>query len=110
MKQLNKAEKTFQELIEGDNIYYIDPKKPEEIQFLPVKGTRPFEPKKGHIYVDYYQSSSALELVKDPTLIPVRSILVKATDTRVMSMSMPPTVYFTNKRALESFMGIHLKK
>jgi hypothetical protein len=106
-KILGSAEKTFGELVMGDNIYYIDPKSPTEIKFLPVKEVSEFQPKKGYVSVEYFQSSSALELVKleNAHLVPTRKIIASKNATRILSMSMPPTVYFTNKRSLENFMA-----
>jgi hypothetical protein len=111
MRILGKAEKTFSELERGDKVYYIDPKKPTEIQFLPVKGVENFIPKKGYVEVEYYQSSEVLEIIKpeEEYIVPTKKILCKGSDTRILSMSMPPTVYFTNENALKQFMGLNLK-
>lgn len=102
---LGDAEKRFDELVEGDQLYYIDPKKPTEINFLPIKSVTPWEKKKGWVVVEYYQSSQAIDLGAHLSTIPTRKIIAEGKAKRITTMSLPPTVYFTNKRALEKFMG-----
>ncbi len=102
---LGDAAKTFRELVEGDKLYYIDPKKPTEINFLPIKSVTEFPGKKGYVYVEYYQSSDAFQLTTSLESIPTRKIVADGRATSIITMSMPPSVYFTNQRALEKFMG-----
>lgn len=100
-----EAAKTFRELVEGDQLFYIDPKKPTEINFLPIKSVTEFEKKRGYVTIEYYQSSDAFSLTTSLESIPTRKIIVNGRSTSMISMTMPPSVYFTNKRALEKFMG-----
>lgn len=100
-----EAAKQFRELVEGDHLYYIDPKKPTEINFLPIKGVTEFPRKKGYVLVEYYQSSDAFQLTTSMESIPTRKILADGRATSIIAMSIPPSVYFTNKRALEKFMA-----
>lgn len=108
---LGTAEKNFEELQPGDFIYYIDPKDPTKIKELTVARIYPWDAKPGYTKIDYFVSSDALMLVTEETkhLVPTKTIIAKNKDSRILSLSMPPTIYFTNKRALEKFMGNNLK-
>jgi len=108
---LGSASKTFGELVKGDKVYYIDPKQPTEINYLPVKEVEPCHFKKGYVFVEYYQSSEVLGMttLENEHIVPTRKLLVKAGDTQMLAMSMPPTVYFTNEKALRNFMGSEYK-
>ena len=104
MITLGDAEKTFEELKEGDSLYYIDPKKPSEIQALTIKCHEEFRPKPNYTILRYYKSSDALSLVADKDMIPTATILVEKKAKRIVTLSHPPTVYFTNKKALQKFI------
>ena len=105
MRQLGKASKTMAELENGDFLYYIDPKKPTEINQLTIKAVHQMEVKKGWVKVEYFQSQQALDLGAFIDTVPTRLLLVEGKAISCMSMSMPPTVYFSNKQALKKFMG-----
>jgi hypothetical protein len=107
VKELNNAEKTFGELEEYDFIYYLDPNKPGEIKELVVKGVTQVLEKKGWVTIEYYQSKEALELVtlEKSDLVPTKKLITKRDDKRVITMTMPPSVYFTNKKTLQNFIN-----
>lgn len=107
---LGDAEKTFSELTSNDFIYYIDPKKPMDIQDLKLKSVNPFEGNPGWVKLEYFQSSQALDLGAHIDTVPTKLLVAKANAKHIITLSMPPTVYFTNKKALQKFMGNDLKK
>jgi len=106
MRILNSALKTFGELEKGNYIFYIDPSKPTEIQELLIKDIQPIE-KPGYIKVIYYKSSAALSLItsENHDLIPTGIIITQKNNTRILTLTIPLSIYFTNKEALIKFMG-----
>jgi len=105
MITLGNASKTMSELELGDFLYYIDPKKPTEINQLTIKGVTSSETQKGWVKVEYFQSQQALDMGAHVDSVPTRLLIVEGKAISCMSMSMPPTVYFSNKKALIKFMG-----
>lgn len=110
MSQL-KASKTIGELEPNDSLFYIDPKKPTEIDHLVIKSIRPWEQKKGYMVIEYYKSSAATVILHPDALEDLQTgkIIAESKAKSFMSASVPPTVYFTNKKAIEEFMGIKQK-
>jgi len=109
MKQIGIAEKTMGELIGGDYIFYIDPKEPTTIKELLVREISQMETNKGWVKIAYYQSTQALDMGAVTETVPTRLLIVEAKAKRFISLSTPPSIYFTNKRALEKFMGPEYK-
>lgn len=137
MRQLGTAKKLFHELVHGDKLYYIDPKKPMEISELTVKGVEPHTKDKRFVVITYFKSDEATKVITLMTekktgligedgreikvkeiddqvkefnehlidSIPVGKIIVHKNASDCMTSTLPPSVYFTNKRALEKFMG-----
>lgn len=121
MRQLGTAKKLFHELVHGDKLYYIDPKTPHEISELTIKETRKaVDPR--FIVIVYFKSDEATKAITDMSeykvsmpgvdtginlldTIPVGKLVVAKNASDCMTHTLPPSVYFTNKRALEKFMG-----
>ena len=136
MRQIGTAKKLFHELVHGDKLYYIDPKKPMEISELTIKEVHEHPNDKRFVVIVYFKSDEATKLITDMTQlnpklevgdreikvkeiddqikgfnenlidnIPVGKIIVQKNSSDCMVHTLPPTVYFTNKKALEKFMG-----
>ena len=134
MRTLGDAKKLFHELEHGDKLYYIDPKKPHEVSELTVKEVRKATDAR-YVVIVYYKSEDATTAVKkmvDDNIkamkempievkeiqeetrqfnkdlldnIPVGKLIVPKNSSGVMSHTLPPSVYYTNKKALLKFMG-----
>lgn len=126
MRQIGTAIKKFHELVMGDKLYYIEPTKPTEIAELTVKEVRK-STSASHVVIVYFKSDDAVKLIekmidedkqlhqitKDFNVMPkasleeapVGKLIVEKNGSHCMSHSLPPSVYYTNKRALEKFMG-----
>ena len=108
MRQLGTAKKLFRELVMGDKLYYIDPKKPTEISELSVKEVRKAVDKRFCVIV-YFKSDEATKIIASTEAgineAPVGKIVVPKNATDCMTHTIPPSVYFTNKKALQMFMG-----
>lgn len=134
MRQVGTAKKRFMELVHGDKLYYIDPKTPTEISELTIKEVRKAVDHR-YVVIVYFKSDEATKVItgmveqnikseKEMPLvveefktenkifnadlldsIPVGKIIVDKNASECMAHTLPPTVYMTNKRALEKFMG-----
>lgn len=126
MKQLGTAIKLFKELVKYDKLYYIEPTNPNEIAELTIKEVRK-STDVNHIVIVYFKSDDALKAVqdmieedkklhsitKDFNLLPnaslddapVGKLVVPKNASHCLTMTMPPSVYYTNKKALEKWMG-----
>lgn len=135
MRTIGDAKKLFHELVHGDKLYYIDPMKPHEVSEVTVKEVRKAVDARYVVIVyfksdeatklitDMTQLNPKLEVegrvikvdeiekeIKDFNAnlidnIPVGKIIVDKNGTWCMTHTLPPSVYFTNKKALLKFMG-----
>ncbi len=134
MRTLGDAKKLFHELEHNDKLYYIDPKTPHQISELTVKEVRKSVDAR-FVVVVYYKSEDATQAIRKMVddnektqkkmdiqvkemqeesrlfnkdlleNIPVGKLVVPKNSSSVMTHTLPPSVYFTNKRALEKWMG-----
>ena len=98
----------FHELEFGDKLYYIDPKTPTQISELTVKEVRQATVRT-HVIVVYFKSDRATELIKKINdsfeEAPVGKIACPRNASDIITVSIPPSIYATNKRWLEKWMG-----
>lgn len=108
-KELSTS-KTIAELEHLDRLYYIDPKKPTETNHLVVKSITPWEKKSGYFVIEYYKSSAATELLAPEAIedLETMKIIAEGRAKSFMTASIPPSIYFTSKRAIDEFMKSQL--
>jgi hypothetical protein len=135
MRQIGQARKLFKELVNGDRLYYINPETPNLISEITVKEVRvAVDPQfvvvvyyksdeATKLITDMTQFNPKLEvdnkIIKVDEIeqeikqfnsnlidaIPVGKLTVPKNATQCITLTMPPGVYYTNRRALEKFMG-----
>lgn len=97
----------FKELVMGDKLYYIDPKTPTTISEITVKEVRK-SVQKDYVVIVYFKSDEATNvLIKHAHHIddsPVGKIHCPKNASEMITVSMPPSIYATNKKWLEKFM------
>lgn len=122
---LGNAKAKFKELTFGDKIYYCNPSKVGTIAALTVKEVKPAI-KIGWVIITYFKSDQAIEAIlkmieqdekmhqvtKDLNLLPKASLdlaptgqlAVEGNADQCFTMSLPPSMYFTNEKAARAFV------